>query len=240
MDNINIRLRAIAALADPTSDIGLSINLLIRDVERDQKRRAGQRKRTQKSRAKSDQNRYRNGYGNATVTVTDTPHPNTTNRYGNGYGNDVIEERKKEHISNIDNLTVTYSGKPKTKPALCLPEDWKLPQSWINGAAKFGMNQAEADIEGMKFKNHHIAKGEKRKNWFFAWQNWCINFMERQKKSFQPRPLTPFQANQAKREEVLAKLREFAYGTTEDKPKNGSPLGSPDNPTFPFGGLTHP
>jgi len=219
MEDFHLRLRSIAALIDPSSEVGLSINLLLRDVERDQKRRAGQRRRTQNHRAK-------NRYGNVTVTVTPEKYPNTEDRYGNGYGNDVIEVSKKERIVSKKDIT----DKPKTKPSTCLSEDWELPQSWITFAVKHGMEPNEAPIEGLKFRNHYVAKGEKRKNWFFAWQNWCLNFLGRQKKSSIAKPLTPREMTNAT---IAAFRSEIDPSYRQDQPTNGGSLVIPIDRLLP-------
>lgn len=223
MDDIIIRLRALAAMADPTSDIGLSINLLIKDVEAIQKRKASQRERTRRCVAKKRE-------ANVSLTVSLTPHPNTEKREPNVSLTSSIEEHSlTKHVSTSLNI---ITGKRRKRTSASLPVDWELPASYVKLGLSLGMTQDDLAVEGLKFKSHHLAKDTKNSNWYFAWQGWCLGFVQRQKKHHTAKPLTLFQRNQIDRENVLAPLAEFAYGPKHQS-QDGGPLGSPDYSPFP-------
>lgn len=241
MKDINLRLRGIAAMTDPKSDIGIAINLLISDVERDQKKRASQCERTRRCAAKKRE-------ANVSLTVSLTPHQNTSKREPNGEANvsltsSIIREEHNStiHLSNIskkDDLNL-ITGKRK-KATSSLPVDWELPASYAKLASSLGMEPETVAIEAANFKSNHLAKGTKNANWYYAWQGWCLKWVQRNKKYQSAKPLTPYQQNQADRKKVLDELAKFAYGddaACQAKPKNGSPLGPSNDPTLPFGRL---
>jgi hypothetical protein len=55
----------------------------------------------------------------------------------------------------------------------CLPEDWELPDSWLEWAlshTKIHDKHITSTVDS--FKNYNL--GKKRKDWFVAWKNWCV------------------------------------------------------------------
>lgn len=124
-------------------------------------------------------------------------------------------------------------GKRGGKRASQLPPDWKPdPDEWSAAAETLG-SEARAVNELAKFRDHALSKGRVAKDWQAAWRNWVRRAVEYSSAGppMAAKPLTAFQQQQAKTQDVLRKL-EFAAsgdsgGTSADPVLPGHQRGQP-------------
>lgn len=257
MKDINLRLRGIAAMADPKSEIGIAINLLLKDVELDQKKRASQCERTRRCVAKKRE-------ANVSLTVSLTPHPNTlgttkreANGYPNGYPNGEANELETSlYVKEDKNISFLEESKKVSKKVskiqrgslirgTRLPDDWRPSEEDRKYALEAGIPESAIDREAEEFVDFWTSlPGSKalKLDWHKTWKRRIRQISDRYKprNNFIAKPLTPYQKNQAEWKERLDAVAKFAYGddaAQQNKPKNGGPLDASDAETFPFGGL---
>lgn len=242
MKDINLRLRVIAAMADPKSDIGLAINLLLKDVERDQKKRASQCERTRRCVAKKRE-------ANVNLTVSLTPHPNTSEREANVNLTSLYVDNSTVALKELERIEESkiQHASPKRARGTRLPDHWKPSFEDRQYAKAAGIPESEIDRVAEEFVDYWTSvpgsKGVKLK-WDGTWRSRIRAISERYSAKnitrfpAKPKPLTPYQQNQAEWKERLDAVAKFAYGddaAQQAKPKNGGPLDASDDQTFPFG-----
>jgi hypothetical protein len=59
-----------------------------------------------------------------------------------------------------------------------LAEDWQPSERSFEFAIQCGISAEDIPREVLKFKNHHIGKGNGMLDWDRAWQNWCLRAVE--------------------------------------------------------------
>lgn len=69
-----------------------------------------------------------------------------------------------------------------------LPDDWKLPDPWLNWAlmvanvaSKLDWSESHIRMIGAKFRDHHLANGDTKADWRAAWQYWIRKDIDRAK-----------------------------------------------------------
>ena len=76
------------------------------------------------------------------------------------------------------------------KRASRLPDDFQVPNDWIEWSTALGGGSAFWSNEADKFKDYWTAKSGKdatKANWQATWRNWCRNVMERSPPVSRPR-----------------------------------------------------
>ena len=100
------------------------------------------------------------------------------------------EEKPMQSMSNADALhmhpepypepeplekeeAIASSKKPsRRRPEIELPEGWVPSERNISDAIERNFTPAEIDHEADKFRNHHLAKGNRYRDWDRAWLSW--------------------------------------------------------------------
>jgi hypothetical protein len=60
------------------------------------------------------------------------------------------------------------------KPVVLLADDWRLPARYGEWAlTTFAVTRDDVLREAQKFRDHWLAKGEGKADWFATWRNWC-------------------------------------------------------------------
>ncbi len=67
------------------------------------------------------------------------------------------------------------SKKARRKPELPLPEDWVPSDRNLADAAARHFSAQRINDEADRFRNHHIAKGSRFRDWDAAWRTWLGN-----------------------------------------------------------------
>jgi hypothetical protein len=88
-------------------------------------------------------------------------------RTGNHTDTDT-EERKEEPIGSSKKTA-------RRKPEMELPPDWVPSDRNITDAEARQFSAMEIQDEADRFRNHHIAKGSRFRDWDAAWRTWLGN-----------------------------------------------------------------
>jgi uncharacterized protein YdaU (DUF1376 family) len=67
------------------------------------------------------------------------------------------------------------SAKKRRNPEVEIPEGWVPNDSNIADAFKRGFSQMEIEHEADKFRNHHLSKQSRYRDWNAAWRTWLAN-----------------------------------------------------------------
>lgn len=67
------------------------------------------------------------------------------------------------------------SAKKRRKPEIEIPENWVPSDRNISDATDRGFSQMEIDHEADKFRNHHLSKQSRYRDWDAAWRTWLAN-----------------------------------------------------------------
>jgi uncharacterized protein YdaU (DUF1376 family) len=67
------------------------------------------------------------------------------------------------------------SAKKRRKPEIEIPEDWVPNDRNISDATDRGFSRAEIDHEADRFRNHHLSKQSRFRDWDAAWRTWLGN-----------------------------------------------------------------
>lgn len=74
---------------------------------------------------------------------------------------------------------IASSKKPaKRRPEIELPPDWVPSERNIQDAQARNFTASEIDHEADKFRNHHLARGNRYRDWDRAWLTWLGNTSE--------------------------------------------------------------
>jgi hypothetical protein len=64
---------------------------------------------------------------------------------------------------------------PRRKPEVPLPEDWVPSDRNLADAESRNFTRQEIDANAEQFRNHHISKGSRFRDWDAAWRTWLGN-----------------------------------------------------------------
>jgi uncharacterized protein YdaU (DUF1376 family) len=67
------------------------------------------------------------------------------------------------------------SAKKRRKPEIEIPDVWVPSDRNISDAIDRGFSQMEIDHEADKFRNHHLSKQSRYRDWDAAWRTWLAN-----------------------------------------------------------------
>jgi len=67
------------------------------------------------------------------------------------------------------------SAKKRRKPEIEIPEDWVPNDRNVSDATDRGFSQMEIDHEADRFRNHHLSKQSRFRDWDAAWRTWLGN-----------------------------------------------------------------
>ena len=88
-----------------------------------------------------------------------------------------LAQKHTPHNLGNNNLGSEPIGEPKKrrKPEVEIPEGWVPNDRNISDALDRGFSQMEIDHEADKFRNHHLSKQSRYRDWDAAWRTWLAN-----------------------------------------------------------------
>ena len=67
------------------------------------------------------------------------------------------------------------SAKKRRKPEIEIPEDWVPNDRNVSDATDSGFSQMDIDHEADRFRNYHLSKQSRFRDWNAAWRTWLAN-----------------------------------------------------------------
>lgn len=93
----------------------------------------------------------------------------------NSVSEPVREEPYGSSIERAREKPPTSSPLNRRKPELPLPDTWCLSERNRSDAEKRGLSERETDHEAEQFRNYHLARDTRFRDWDAAWRTWVGN-----------------------------------------------------------------
>ena len=87
----------------------------------------------------------------------------------------IASTREEKRREEIDKTEPIGSAKKRRAPELPIPVGWVPNDRNIEDAKSRNFSQQEIEDEADRFRNHHIAKGTRFRDWDAAWRTWLGN-----------------------------------------------------------------